>query len=71
MSEEELLALPTAVSVPTAARALGIGVNKAYELIKLGQFPVRLLTLGETYKVPTASLRRVLGVEVHTQDSPA
>jgi hypothetical protein len=63
MSEAELLALPTAVSVQIAARALNIGVNKAYELIRDGEFPVRLLTLGKTIKVPTAALRSYLGVE--------
>ncbi|MEV7936645.1 helix-turn-helix domain-containing protein [Kitasatospora sp. NPDC088264] len=65
MSEAELLALPTAVSVQVAARALNIGVNKAYELIKAGEFPVRLLTLGQTIKVPTAELRTYLGVEMN------
>lgn len=63
MSLEELLALPATVNVVTAARALGISPNKAYALIKSGEFPVETLPLGSTVRVATASLRRVLGVE--------
>ncbi|GAA5005681.1 hypothetical protein GCM10023257_59200 [Streptomyces hyderabadensis] len=34
MRLEELLALPAAVNVTTAGRALGIGRDKAYELLR-------------------------------------
>ncbi|MFF4050427.1 DNA-binding protein [Streptomyces chartreusis] len=63
MGLEELLALPATVNVVTAARALGISPNKAYQLIRDGQFPVRTLPLGSTLRVPTAALWKVLGVE--------
>lgn len=62
MTLDELLALPPTVNVTTAARALGIGVHKAYKLIKEGSFPVQTLTMGSTVKVPTAALWRVLEV---------
>ncbi|WJV48860.1 DNA-binding protein [Streptomyces flavofungini] len=62
MTLEELLALPPTVNVVTAARALGIGTHKAYDLIKEGSFPVQPLTLGHTVKIPTAALWKVLGV---------
>lgn len=62
MGLEELLALPATVNVTTAGRALGIGRDKAYELIRTGNFPVRVLSLGETVRVPTAELWRALGV---------
>jgi hypothetical protein len=62
MTLEELLALPPTVNVTTAARALGIGTHKAYNLIKMGSFPVQTLPLGSTVRVPTAALWRVLGV---------
>jgi predicted DNA-binding transcriptional regulator AlpA len=62
MGRDELLALPATVSVVTAARALGIGHNKAYELIKSGAFPVPTIPLGSTVRIPTASLWEVLGV---------
>ncbi|MGW1064425.1 DNA-binding protein [Streptomyces aureus] len=62
MTLDELLALPPTVNVTTAARALGIGVHKAYKLIREGSFPVPTLTMGSTVKVPTAALWRVLEV---------
>lgn len=62
MSMDEVLALPATVNVVTAARALGIGHNKAYDLLKAGQFPVRTLTMGGTVRVPTAALWEALGV---------
>lgn len=67
MTLEELLGLPPTVNVTTAARALGIGVHKAYSLIKEGSFPVQTLPLGSTVRVPTAALWRVLGVTPPTQ----
>jgi hypothetical protein len=70
MRLEELLALPATVNVTTAGRALGIGRDKAYELIRTGTFPVRTLALGGTVRVPTAELWRVLGVEPRTEVSP-
>ncbi|MEV0281784.1 DNA-binding protein [Streptomyces sp. NPDC050610] len=63
MCLEELLALPATVNVVTAARALGIGRDKAYGLLRGGVFPVRTLQLGDTVRVPTAGLWKVLGVE--------
>lgn len=48
------------VSVPEAARALGISSWLAYELIKRGEFPVQTLRLGARLRVPTERLRRVL-----------
>lgn len=63
MGLEELLGLPATVNVVTAARALGIGRNKAYALISSGEFPVETLTLGNQVRVPTAELWKILGVE--------
>lgn len=64
MGLEELLALPATVNVTTAGRALGIGRDKAYQLIRAGEFPVATLPLGGTVRVPTAALWKALGVEV-------
>ncbi|WP_424217048.1 DNA-binding protein (plasmid) [Streptomyces sp. BI20] len=63
MSMAELLELPPTVSVATAARALGIGKDKAYLLIKSGAFPAAVIPLGSTCRVATASLWRVLHVQ--------
>jgi predicted DNA-binding transcriptional regulator AlpA len=40
---DQLNALPTAVDLTTAARALGIGRTKAYQLAKAGEFPCRII----------------------------
>ncbi|HEU5031971.1 MAG TPA: DNA-binding protein [Spirillospora sp.] len=63
MSQEELLALPTTVSVETAARAIGLGRTRAYELARQGAFPCKVIRVGAKYRVVTVDLRRLLGIE--------
>jgi excisionase family DNA binding protein len=63
LTRAELLALPVTVDIATAARALGLGRSTGYELARRGEFPCRVLRVGSTYRVPTADLLRVLGVE--------
>ncbi|WP_345608972.1 DNA-binding protein [Pseudonocardia adelaidensis] len=63
MTRDELLALPVAVDLVTAGRALGIGRTKAHEMVRAGTWPTRVLRLGNAYRVPTADLRRFLGVD--------
>ncbi|TDB92321.1 DNA-binding protein [Actinomadura sp. 7K534] len=62
MRYEDLDALPTVVSIMTAARALGVSLTYAYDLAKRGDFPCRIIRIGNTYRVPTAELRKLLGV---------
>ncbi|MEV0446172.1 integrase [Streptomyces spectabilis] len=62
MSRSDLLALPAAVDLVTAGRALSLGRSKAYELAQSGEFPVRLLRVGTAYRVPTADLLELLGI---------
>lgn len=50
------------VDLMTAALALGLGRTKAYDLARHGQFPCRVIRIGETYRVPTAGLLELLGV---------
>jgi excisionase family DNA binding protein len=68
MTRVELLALPAVVDVTTAARALGLGRSTAYDLARRGEFPCRVLHIGSSYRVPTAELLRVLGID---PDQPA
>lgn len=69
LTRSELRELPVAVDLMTAAAALGLGRTKAYELARSGEFPCRLLRLGGTYRVPTADLLRVLGIDGDDSES--
>jgi len=73
ITRAELLALPVAVDLTTAARALGLGRSTAYELARRREFPCRVLQVGSSYRVPTADLLRALGVSLsdHEQTPPA
>jgi hypothetical protein len=64
MNRAELLALPSSVDLAMAGRALGLGRTKSHELARAGQFPVRVLRLGNAYRVPTADLLALLGIDV-------
>jgi hypothetical protein len=67
----QLRAAPT-IDLMTAARALGLGRTKAYDLARRQQFPCRVLRIGETYRVPTAGLLELLGLAPDEQGrSPA
>ena len=61
MTRDELLALPVSVDIETAGKALGLGRTSTYDLAKRGKFPVRVLRLGNRYRVPRADLLRELG----------
>jgi len=58
----DLRDLPPTVDIETAARILGCGRTLAYELVKRGEFPCRVLRLGKRYLVPTAALLESLGL---------
>lgn len=62
MTREELLELPAAVDLDTGNRALGLGRSKGYELAKRGQYPCKVLRLGNAYRVVTADLLALLGL---------
>ncbi|MEU2993643.1 integrase [Streptomyces griseoincarnatus] len=64
MAREELLALPVAVDLDTANKALTIGRSTGYALAKRGEYPVTVLKLGNAYRVVTAELHRLLGIDL-------
>ncbi|MFE4336348.1 helix-turn-helix domain-containing protein [Streptomyces sp. NPDC056831] len=47
-------------SVEDASKALGFSRAKGYDLVRRGEFPCRVLRVGRTTRVVTASLLRVL-----------
>ena len=57
---EELLSVPTA-NVPDVGRVcFGLSRNGSYDAAKRGDFPT--MNVGRLKKVPTAALRRLLGL---------
>lgn len=68
LNRDELLQLPAMIDLATAARALGVGRTKAYELAKSGAFPCPVLRIGTTYRVRTADLLRLVGIERQQRD---
>lgn len=59
-SIDDLMAAGATVDVVQAGRALGIGRSLTYDLLRRGQFPVRVLRLGNRVRVPTADLIALL-----------
>lgn len=62
MTREELLALPAAVDLLTAARALGVGRTTAHGLVRAGKWPTPVVRVGSAYRVPTMAILRLLEV---------
>lgn len=50
------------VDLMTAARALGVGRTKAYELARRNEFPCRVIRIDDAYRIPTPGLLELLGV---------
>jgi hypothetical protein len=70
LSRAELLALPPATNLPTLGRAFGISEPVARERLRRGDFAamgIRILRLGAQYRVVTADVLRVLGIDPDTQ----
>jgi hypothetical protein len=54
----------------TAAKILGIGRTKAYELARQGDFPCLVIRVGDLYRVSTPDLLRLLGLGAANADVP-
>ncbi|AMS03677.1 excise [Gordonia phage BetterKatz] len=62
LTPTELASLGVSTDLRTAGRAFGIGKSMAYQLAKAGTFPCTVKRIGSRWVVPTADLRRALGV---------
>lgn len=62
-SSVDVYLLGAVTDLLTAARVLGIGRTKAYQLARSGTFPVPVVRVGDRYRVPTAPLLRLLGLD--------
>jgi excisionase family DNA binding protein len=63
MSMEELLGLPVSFGLAVAAKALGIGRNKAYEMVADGTFPIPAHRYRREFRVHRPDLFRHLGLQ--------
>ena len=71
LSRSELLSLPPVINLVTLGRALGISEPTTRERARRGEFEaigIRVLRLGAQYRIPTADVLRVLGLD--TADPP-
>lgn len=59
---DEIRGWPAAVSIERAAQAFGISRSHAYELARTGHFPAKVLKVGASVKVVTASIVEALSV---------
>ncbi|MFZ4160404.1 DNA-binding protein [Streptomyces griseoincarnatus] len=59
----DVRALPPTVDVVTAGKAFGLGSTTAYRLARAGEFPCKVVRAGGGWRVVTADLRRVLGLD--------
>lgn len=60
---EKVRELGLVTSLETAAQILGIGRSKAYEMVRTGEFPVRVMRVGRVYRVPVNAVLRCLEIE--------
>jgi hypothetical protein len=63
LTREEPLALPAAVDLETANRALSLSRTTGYDLAKRGRYPCTILRLGNAYRVITADLPKLLHID--------
>lgn len=62
MTQAELDGLPVSFDLMVACRAYNMGRTLGYELAKSGEFPCRVLKIGNRYRVTRADLLRSLGI---------
>jgi excisionase family DNA binding protein len=58
---DEIRSWPATVDPGTAARALGCSRSYAYDLVRRGEFPARVIEVGGKRRVITASILALLG----------
>lgn len=71
LSRDQLLALPAALDVETAAKVLDVGLTTARELVRNGRWPSPVLRVGRQYRIPTAPLLAVLGITTDSEPDAA
>jgi excisionase family DNA binding protein len=62
LTADEIRLLPPALTVEQAAGLLRIGRSKAYQAVKSGEWPTRVVRVGRCIRIPTADVLRLLGL---------
>lgn len=62
-TEAAIRALGVKTDVETAGSIFGLSRTQSYEAVKDGRFPVELVRVGRRMIVPTAPIRRLLGID--------
>ena len=60
---DEIRSWPSTVDPATAASAVGISRSYAYELVKRGEFPAKVIRVGGKPRVVTASILALLSAD--------
>jgi excisionase family DNA binding protein len=68
-SVDAVRGLPPMLGIAEAARYLGISSTTAYSLAATGELPVPVLRIGRLYRVPTAPLLELLGLNTPPADA--
>ena len=54
---------PTVPAWPAAGQAIGASRSQTYAMCQRGEFPARVLKIGNRYRVVSADLRKLLGLD--------
>jgi hypothetical protein len=68
LTRSQLLSLAATTDIVTGGRAFGLGRTVAYELVRAGEFPCKVIKTGGVYRVITADLLRVLAIDPDSTD---
>ncbi|MBB5492213.1 helix-turn-helix domain-containing protein [Nocardiopsis metallicus] len=61
---DEVGSLPVVLNPVEAGRMLGLGRTTTYRLLREGSFPVPVLRVGRSWRIPTAGVLAHLGLPV-------
>lgn len=67
-SRQDISCLPRVLTVVQAAALLGVGRSSAYQAVKTGEWPTRVLRVGRCIRIPTAEVLRLLGIDTKEHD---
>lgn len=67
MSEAEVLALPAAVPLGDANRAIGVGRTMGYRLAKQGDYPIPVNRIASSYRCRRVDILKHLGIHAEAE----